>query len=429
MKSKAFLAMLLLTYSNPFLCAIDLDRAPIHYASAQAENAVSVLEGKLKSKAVELKPDDEHGFLLPLLKAFDIPLSSQVLVFSKTSLQRHRISPQTPRAIYFNDDIAVGFCQRGDVLEIAAADPNLGTVFYTLEQNPQKPLKFTRQTESCLICHGSSRNQGFPGHLNRSLSTDRTGELVLSLGSKRVDHTTPFEDRWGGWYVTGKSGKQSHQGNRIVNGWPWVEKGMEPDFNNITDLKPFFTVATYPTPHSDLIALLVLEHQGDAQNRLTQTAMLTRHALYEQETLNKSFGRPNTERSEGITRRIEGACETVVQYFLFNEEAKFAGKIEGSSEFAKEFVARGPFDAKKRSLREFDLTTRLFRFPMSYVIYSKQFDGLPGEAKERIYRRLWEVLTGKDQSKPFEHLSGDDRRAILEILRETKPGLPGYWKD
>jgi hypothetical protein len=429
MNTERLAAAILLALSAPALWAIDLDRAPIHYSTAPADNVVTALEAKLKSKAAELKPEDEHGFLLPVLKAFDVPLSSQVLVFSKTSLQRHRISPQTPRALYFNDDVVVGFCQRGDVLEISAADPNLGTAFYTLDQNPNKPLQFTRQTESCLICHGSSRNQGFPGRLNRSLSTDRAGELVLSLGSKRVDHSTPFEDRWGGWYVTGKSGKLGHQGNRIVNGWPWAEKGKEPDYDNVTDLKPFFTVANYPTPHSDLVALLVLEHQGEAQNRLTQASMLTRHALHEQETLNKSFGRPAAERSEGITRRIEGACENVVQYLLFSEEAKLEGRVEGTSDFAKEFAARGPFDSKKRSLREFDLTTRLFRYPMSYVVYTKQFDGLPEVAKQRIYLRLWEVLTGKDQSKPFEHLKADDRKAILEILRETKPGLPGYWKE
>ena len=406
--------------------ATDYDRPPIQYSTAKADNEVTKLERRLKAKTAELTRDDEHGYLKSLLKAFDIPLSSQVLVFSKTSLQRHRISPQTPRAIYFNDDIAVGFCQRGDVLEITATDPVLGATFYTLDQNPAKGPVFTRQTESCLICHGSSRNQGFPGHLSRSLATDRSGELVLSLGSKRVDHTTPFEDRWGGWYVTGTGGKQAHQGNRIVGGWPWAEKGKEPDADNVTDLKPYFTVANYLTPHSDLVALMVLEHQGEAQNRLTQASYQTRIALHEQEALNKAFKRD--ERSDGITRRIEAACEPVVQYLLFCEEAKLTERIAGTSEFAKEFAARGPFDSKKRSLREFDLKTRMFRYPLSYVVYTRQFDSLPDEAKARIYLRLWEVLSGKDDSKDFAHLTKDDRQAVLDILRETKPGLPDYWK-
>ncbi len=378
------------------VAAADLDAPPIRYATADADNAVTALQAELKAKRAALKPDDEFGYLKAVLKALDVPESSQVLVFSKTSLQRSRIGPKTPRAIYFNDEVTVGFCRGGDVVEVAAADPDLGVVFYTLDQDRAKPPRFTRQTESCLICHGSSRNQGFPGRLVRSVAADGKGELVLSRGSKTVDHSTPFEDRWGGWYVTGTSGKQTHQGNQIVGGWSWADKDNQPPGENVTDLKPYFTAANYLTPHSDLVALMVLEHQGEAQNRLTRAGFLTRLALHEQTELN---------------------------------EAKLTEPVTGTSGFTKEFASRGPFDGKKRSLREFDLTTRMFKYPLSYVIYSKQFDGLPAEAKERIYRRLWEVLTGKDTSKEFAHLSQDDRAAVLEILRDTKPGLPGYWKE
>ena len=147
--------------------------------------------------------------------------------------------------------------------------------------------------------------------------------------------------------------------------------------------------------------------------------------MHEQAELNKAFGQSTTERWDSITRRIEWACEPVVQYLLFCDEAKLTEQVTGTSDFAREFATRGPFDAKKRTLREFDLKTRMFRYPLSYVIYSKQFDGLPVEAKDRIYRRLWEVLTGKDDSKEFAHLTPDDRRAILEILRETQSGPAG----
>lgn len=410
------------------VAAADLDAPPIRYATADADNAVTRLQAGLKAKTAALKPDDEFGYLKAVLKAFDVPESSQVLVFSKTSLQRSRIGPKTPRAIYFNDEVTVGFCRGGDVVEVAAADPDLGVVFYTLDQNPAKPPRFTRQTESCLICHGSSRNQGFPGHLVRSVAADGKGELVLSRGSKTVDHSTPFEDRWGGWYVTGKSGKQTHQGNQIVGGWGWADKDKQPPGENVTDLKPYFTAANYPTPHSDLVALMVLEHQGEAQNRLTRAAFQTRLALHEQAELNKAFREPPGTRSEGITKRIHWACESVVQYLLFCDEAKLSEPVAGTSSFAKEFAARGPFDAKKRSLREFDLKTRMFKYPLSYVIYSRQFDGLPAEARERIYLRLWEVLSGKDTSKEYAHLSKGDRAAVLDILRDTKSGLPEYCK-
>ncbi|MCU0704683.1 MAG: hypothetical protein MUF18_11965, partial [Fimbriiglobus sp.] len=374
--------------------AADIDSPPIGYATAKADNAVTRLQKQLRDDAITLKPDEEFGYLKAMLKAWDVPVSSQVLVFSKTSLQRSRIGPKTPRAIYFNDDVTVGFCRGGEVGEVAAADPNLGTVFYTFDQDTTAQPKFIRQTESCLICHGSSRNQGFPGHLVRSVSSDAKGELVLSRGSKTVDHSTPFEDRWGGWYVTGTSGKQTHQGNQIVGGWNWAEKDKQPAGENVTDLKPYFTVANYLSPHSDVVALMVLEHQGEAQNRLTRANFITRQALHEQAELNKAFKEPPGTRSESITKRIHWACESVVTYLLFSEEAKLTDAVAGTSDFAQEFAARGPFDAKKRSLREFDLKTRLFKYPLSYVVYSKQFDGLPDEAKERIYRRLWEVLTG-----------------------------------
>lgn len=409
--------------------AADLDAPPIQYATADTDNVVTDLQRKLKAKAATLKADDEFGHLKAVLAAFDVPASSQVLVFSKTSLQRSRIGPKTPRAIYFNDHVSVGFCRSGEVLEVAAADPNLGTVFYTLDQNPEKAPRFTRQTESCLICHGSSRNQGFPGHLIRSVSADRSGELVLSRGSKTVDHSTPFEDRWGGWYVTGTSGRQTHQGNQVVGGWNWAEKDNQPANENVTDLRPYFTAADYLTPHSDLVALMVLEHQGEAHNRLTRANFQTRQALHEQAELNKAFNEPANTRSESITKRIHWACEPVVKYLLFCDEAKLTEPVAGTSGFTKEFAARGPFDAKKRSLREFDLKTRLFKYPLSYAIYSKPFDGLPAEAKERVYRRLWEVLTGQDTSKEFAHLSADDRRAVIEILRDTRPDLPAYWRE
>jgi hypothetical protein len=406
--------------------AADLDRPPINYSSAAAKDAAAALFEKVRAGKGEVGWDDDSGYLASLLKNLDIPLSSQVLVFSKTSLQRARITPKTPRVIYFNDEVAVGYCRHGNVLEVAAADPNLGMVFYTVDQESGKGATLARQTDSCLICHGSSANQGFPGYLARSVFPDRSGEPVLSRGTKRVDHTTPLADRWGGWYVTGKSGRQTHLGNRLFEDRTGDPMGS--DGTNVLDLKSYFTVANYLTPHSDLVALMVLEHQGEAYNRLTRANFLTRLALNEQAELNKALGRPVNERSDSITRRIQRACEPLVEYFLFCDEAPLTEAVSGTSAFAKEFTARGPFDAKGRTLREFDLRSRMFRYPLSYLIYSRAFDGLPAEAKEQVYLRLWEVLSGKDQSKPFAHLTASDRQAVLEILQETKKGLPAYWK-
>ena len=406
----------------PTARADDFDRPPIRYGETAPDDAVAGLVRKLQAGAVALAHEKGGGYLRAVLKRLDVPASSQVLVFSKTSLQRSRIGPKTPRAIYFNDDVAVAFCRGGDALELVADDANLGAVFYTLDQDPVRRGAATRQTDRCLSCHAGSATQGVPGHLARSVSADPTGEMLLARGTRRVDASTPFAERWGGWYVTGTSGTQTHLGNAVIAaGVP------SRDGTNVTDLRPDFATGEYPSPHSDLVALMVLEHQGEAHNRLTRANYLTRVALAEEADINAALGLPAGARAESIARRIVWACEPVVEALLFVEEAPLTGAVAGTSGFAAEFAARGPFDAQGRCLRQFDLTTRVFRTPLSYVVYSRLFEGLPPEAKAQVERRLWEVLTGKDQSKPFAHLSAADRLAALEIFRATKPGLPTYW--
>jgi len=402
--------------------ASDIDRPPINYRTAIPKNPVEALKDQLLQGKTSLDHDDDHGFLRSLLKRLDIPVSSQVLVFSKTSLQRFRIGPATPRAIYFNDEIAVGFCVRGDVLEIAAADPVVGTVFYSIDQDVESGAKIVRQTDRCLQCHESTGPRGYPGHLVRSVSAAKTGEPIFSMGTRRVDHSTPFEERWGGWFVTGTSGKQQHRGNRMFA--PDTKEPIGKDGVNVTDLKAFLSPQQYLAPSSDIVALMVLEHQNEGHNRLVRANFLTRLAQAERIELNKALGQPADQYVEGITRRIASACEPVVEYFLFSKEAPLTDAIVGTSPFAADFEKRGPIDAKGRSLRTFDLQTRLFRYPLSYLIYSQAFAGLPNEAKDFIYVRLRQVLTNRDHSGRFDHLSAEDRVAILEILEDTLPALP-----
>ncbi len=360
----------------------------------------------------------------------DIPESSQVLVFSKTSLQRSRITPKTPRAIYFNDDIYIGFCLRGDVMEVSVADPSLGTVFYTLDQEPTDKPRFQRQTESCLICHGSSANRGLPGHLMRSVHPDRTGEPVIGSGSFRTDDTSPFEDRWGGWYVTGTHGKTNHLGNWLFRSRRDLDDPRNPTDNlNVTDLRQHFTTGMYLTPHSDLVALCVLGHQVGVHNRILNATLETRSALYYEAELNKALREPKDKRWDSALSRIKSAGEELVKALLLCGEAKPDGKLEGTSGFAKEFAGRGPFDNQGRSLRQFDLTTRLFKYPCSYLIYSEAFQKMPKEMKGHVLRRLFEVLSGQDESEAFAHISKADKQAILEILRATLPDLPAYWRE
>lgn len=408
--------------------AQEIESEPIKYSASTPRNAVSRLESRLAAATAKLDFEPAHGYLKSLLQALDVPTSSQVLVFSKTSFQRERISPRTPRAIYFNDEVMVGYCLHGPVMEISTADELLGTAYYTLDQSQDEKPCPVRQTDSCLICHSSSANQGFPGHLVRSVFVDGEGFPILSSGSFRTDHTSPLSERWGGWYVTGKSGRQKHMGNLICKGPKRPEDIDNADGVNLLDLKGRFPTSRYLAPHSDIVALMVLEHQTGMLNRLARAALETRMALHYEREINKALGRPENEPSDSARSRIRSVGDAVVEYMLFADESRLTDPVEGTSAFASDFAARGPRDSKGRSLRELDLKTRLFRFPCSYLVYSRAFESLPGAVKDHIYQRLWNVLTSGRKSDGDPALSVDDRQAIIEILRETKHDLPDYWR-
>lgn len=409
--------------------ADDLNRPPIHYDTAPADNPVTRVQAQIAAGQKKLTFEEDRGYLKSFLAALNVPESSQVLVFSKTSLQRSRIGPKTPRAIYFNDDVYVGFCLRGDVLEVSVADASLGTVFYTLDQEPMERPRLRRETESCLICHGSSSNRGIPGHLVRSVHPDRGGDPIIGSGSYRTDDTSPFDERWGGWYVTGTHGKMSHMGNWVFRSRrDFDDPENPPDNANITDLRPLFTTGVYLTPHSDIVALSVLGHQATVHNRIARATLETRSALYYEKELNRALNEPMSKRWDSALSRIKSAGDELVKALLFCGEARFTDRIAGTSGFEQEFAARGPFDSRGRSLRQFDLTTRLMKYPCSFLIYSEAFDKMPAEAREYVLRRMYDVLTGADTDPAFAHLSPADRTAILEILRVTKPNLPAYWR-
>jgi hypothetical protein len=381
----------------------------------------------LESGKAELKYDEEFGYLRSVLAALDVPESSQMLVYSKTSLQRDHIAPKTPRALYFNDDVYVGYSHSGEILELAVADPKLGAVFYSVEQSQQDVPRFKRRGDTCLICHNSSHTQGVPGFLVRSVFADQRGYPILSEGSFRIDHTSPLEQRWGGWYVTGTHGDQKHLGNMIFQKRTAREQAQNPTGLNVVDLRDRFDTDEYLTPHSDIVALMVLEHQTQAHNFIARAGLLTRMALRHEAMLNRELGEPEGHRWDSTTSRIKNAGEPLVEYLLFCDEAELTGPIKGTTTFAEEFARRGPRDDRGRSLRDLDLTRRMFKYPCSYTIYTDGFDALPPEAKEYVYGRLWEILSGQDKSDQFAHLTADDRRAILEILAATKDDLPPTW--
>jgi len=416
-----------LLLAAPVAGSDEFEKEPIRYSQARPDNRVSRLQERIDAGQFRAVFDERMGYLPWLLDQLHVPRSSQVLVFSKTSLQRSRIAPKTPRALYFNDDVYVGYCQHGPMMEISAVDPKLGTVFYTLEQEAGDRPVFTRQGDTCLLCHASSQTRGMPGHLVRSTYPDASGLPILSAGTHRIDQTSPLERRWGGWYVTGTHGKMTHLGNLVVRDRRPPEQVENLGGLNVVNLKDRFDTSAYLTPHSDIVALMVLEHQAEMHNFIARAGIQTRLALHEEAELNRELGRAADYRSETTTRRIKNACDPLVKYMLCCNEAPLTDAIAGTSSFAQEFVQRGPRDGQGRSLRDLDVRTRLFKYPCSYLIYSPAFAALPAEAQDYTLHRLYDVLQGRAYSRDFDHLTGDDCRAIREILTATKKDLPAYW--
>ncbi len=374
----------------------------MNYFSDEEDGPVAGLIEKLAAGAVTFKHQGPQGYLRSLLAALDVPLESQVLVFSKSSLNTRLIEPKNPRAIYFNDEVYVGWTPGSPALEISTVSPRKGTLFFTLPQAADKAPRFGHDGR-CIVCHASTTSLGVPGHLVRSFETKADGTLVS--GYSRVTHDTPFRKRWGGWYVTGRHGKLPHHGNLVCEE-DHVRRRGEPAFRaDLTDLSPFFDVSKYPTPHSDLVALLLLDHQAHLHNLFT---------------------RLNLETQLGMDKDSQ-ALEQLVRYLFLADAPTLPSAVEGTSGYAAWYQRQGPRDRRGRSLRELDLKTRLFRYPMSPLIYSSSATGLPVKAKSRLYRRLWEILSGKDESPVFRDINQNQRRAVLEILRETKKDLPDYW--
>jgi hypothetical protein len=395
---------------------LPLDDSAIQYASRPLADPVTLLEKRIARGEASLDYDPDYGYLMSVLRNLKAPVSSQLLVFSKTSFQAPRISPRTPRALYFNDQVAVGWVKGGDVVELAAVDPDQGVAFYTLDQEQSRSPRIVRR-DDCLQCHATGSTLGVPGFVVRSVYPEPTGMPLFHRGGFITDHRSPLAQRWGGYYVTGSSGGQTHLGNLTFD---------DTDPPRPDGIAHTFDGGAYLSPHSDIVALMTLEHQSRMQNLITRVGYETRMAIESQRAINTALKQPVDEMSESTTRRINSAAEELLSYMLFTDETPLSRKITSTSGFTTDFEKQGPRDRRGRSLRQFDLTRRMFRYPCSYLIYSEAFDHLPDRAKTRIYERLWEVLSGKDQGPAFAWLAPGDRQAILEILLDTKKGLPSY---
>lgn len=401
-------------------CQLDFEKAPISYSESTPTDPVHRLSKQLLNGERDLDWKPPQGRLSALLTALEIPESSQSLVFSKTSLQVSRISPRTPRAIYFNDDVYVGWVKRGDLIEISAADPMLGGTFYTLSQSESKPALIKRETGKCLQCHGSTHTRRIPGHIVRSVFPDRSGQPVFRMGTHITEPSSPMSERFGGWYVTGQLGNTAHMGNAWVVDPDVEEKLDTTDASNVMKLSQFFPTTDYLTPHSDALALLVLQHQVHVHNVLTAANHSGILTARDAQIMNKALEREPAFRSESTDRRYRSAAEKVVRAILMSGSQRWTNSIPGHTSFRSDFESRGPFDKQKRSLRQFDTETRLFRYPCSFLIYSEPFRKLHPEVHKIVLQRLRDVLTTDHTSNSeFSHLSQEDRTAVFEILMAT----------
>jgi hypothetical protein len=388
---------------------VELDHPAIAYRQAPRTDAVAELNRRLVAGTAALKFEGPAGYLRSLLELLDIPPDSQMAVYSKTSLQTPIISPSNPRTIFFNDTVSVGW-MRGGMIEVAAQDPVLGVSFYMLQQTPIASPALIPGTQ-CTSCHNSSAAEGVPGFILRSVPAAVDGTPMPWLGNATMDHRTPMEERWGGWYVTGTAGSQKHLGNIVLSDRRAQELPPWSPAQTLATLGGRFDTSAYLSEHSDIVALLVFEHQARAMNLITRAGWLARLAAAD----------PAPERQA----RLTAAVNELVDYVMFVGETPI-DHVRGSSGFAERFSAQGPRDSKGRSLRELDLSQRLMRYPCSYVVYSAAFDALPQSAREMVLRRMKSILSGEERAPRYAHLA-PARQAVLEILRETKKNLPAWF--
>lgn len=383
----------------------------IAYDTTRGTDAIAQLQQQLSSGKVTLTFDPDNGYLPSLLDVLHIPRDSQALVFSQTSFQSTYINVKNPRALYFNDTVALGWIRGAPQIEIAAEDPRQGVNFYVVDQTNPKQPRIARDVQ-CLACHLSWDTLGVPGMVTQSVQP-LPDENSYVIGFP-TNHASPFPQRWGGWYVTGANARLPHMGNIPV--MP-EDKGKLKlsDRYGLSSVNGLFDLKGYLTPYSDVAALLVFNHQTYMTNLITRMGWEARLA--------------DAKPSPDASSRVTAAAHDLVDYLLFIDEEPLPHPVAGSSGFAATFSAQGPVDSKGRGLHQLDLQHWTMKYPCSYMIYSAAFDALPASAKQAVYARLWAVLSGRDTDKRYaSRLTRADRDAVIAILRETKKDLPDYFR-
>lgn len=410
--TRIFLRRVSLVLGLVACAASDADEVgPLNVAEAwkASKDPAAELWKKVATGEVTIDQSSDSAFLKSLLTALKIPAESQVLVFSKTSLQKALIGPSHPRALYYSADCYIGWVQGGD-LEIIGVDPERGPQFYRITHpftGKKRPELVADQT--CLSCHVGSSLQ------IQSVYVDKSGYPLAGEDRFVTTYESPLSERWGGWYVTGTHGKELHLGNVITKS---TVKGMVHDSAqgaNIVSLEKFISTEPYLVGSSDIVALMVLEHQYVMQNTLMETGRAMRRVLARQkpDAPEESWQRVAQKYARQITRQL-----------LFSGEHELQdGGVTGGAAFQEAFRRDRVLSKDGRSLKDFNLRTRLFENRCSYMIYSAAFDALPEPLKKAVYDHLGEVLHGKDGGPDYHHLQAEERMGIFQILLDTKPEI------
>jgi hypothetical protein len=402
-------------------------REPTRYAATADETVASRANAALAAGALDLPARGPAGRLLAVLQHFGIPPASQTLVTGKTSLQRHRIGPHNPRALYFGPDVYVGWVPGAAALEIAAGDPRLGLVFYTLAQDPAVPPRFVRD-DTCLSCHAGARTDDEPGLLLRSVFPDDNGDPIASAGETAVTHAVPIAERWGGWLVTGAF-TGSHRGNgaaRRDDGGRWH---VPPRAAH--DLGAFaaeFDASIYPVATSDIGALLALEQQVTAHNHLVRASLHLRWLLAADAAAAAVDGASGDGGAPAPLRPTTAAiadrlARDLVATLLFADEAPLHG-LGAAAEpaFAAAFQRLWPADGDGVRLGTFDLQQRTFVLPLSPMVHAPAFAALPTPLRQRVLHRL-RVACERGTWPGGVSLTTAQRRGLHRHLQAT---LVGY---
>jgi hypothetical protein len=399
----------------------DFEDPPFDYHTRAKRDAFTLLRQQVDAGQLQLPGGSPAKFFTGLLHALKIPAESQMLVFSKTSFQRRVISADNCRAVYFNDDTYLTYIPDGRI-EVASTDPELGSVFAIFDPTGGPGLPKIESPRQCLGCHAGSFTNFLPGPMLRSVVADQQGRVVRDLPENNSGHSMKYGERWGAWVVQGAPPDFPHLGNILARrDQPDVQ-----DFFTSERISTFCKEKELPAQGSDVVALLVLDHQIAAHNRIMSAGYQWRHAVDRMQASQRERNQPVTDVLSG--EALEQAREwtlDLLHYLTFGDEQPLPTAIQfASSPFANAFAQNAKKAPTGHSLREFDLSKRLFKHRLSYMVECNLLPAWPKAYRDLFWNELKNGLSGSSPPEALKHLTAEEKPALLALIRATQANLP-----